>query len=516
VFSPSERGAGGWWVAAGAFGYLVVLLSFRLDRFPGLHGDEAWTGLFALRLASLGLYTPRAMNSYSGPLFAWLVSRMFHVVQPGVASLRLLGVAANACAVLILLVHFGRRFGMSRAFGWLLAIATTPMFLMKWRVAWEVYALQNLMIALLTVLLWQFLDNHRYSFPRVLAFVALTVLGVQSHVIFASVPLSLVVFASAELVVAKNWRVVPLWGLSVSSVLTSGALLGMAARVPQEAWLAHRVAYLVGAAVTVMASALLVRAAWLDTVIRRVFVRMAADAGWRAVAIGLLAVGALAFVALHLVALLQVIAGAVIFERIVSWMPSFWLFAPMIAWLLVVVGATAGRAIAVMTNQLQLSDYERLIALWPFAYMTIFVMFRPIPSIRHFEILMFLLTLSLASALPAVVARHRSVLALAAALIVPLHIRIWREMIDPVDRPPFRFRIGWSTETSSHFVSLDAVTQALERDGVCRVDSSDVFLRQPLQFYLATHPINCRSSKVLEAAYCTECADPPYVRWRLR
>jgi len=107
-------------------------------------------------------------------------------------------------------------------------------------------------------------------------------------------------------------------------------------------------------------------------------------------------------------------------------------------------------------------------------------------------------------------------MALAAALIIPLHISIWREMIDPVDRPPFTFRIGWATETSRHFVSLDAVMQALERDGVCRVDTSEYFLTQPLEFYLATHPVNCRSSKVLEAAYCTECADPPYVRWRLR
>ena len=347
--SPSERCAGGWWLAvAGAFGYLVVLLSFHLDRFPGLHGDEAWTGLFALRLASVGLYTPRAMNSYSGPLFAWVVSWIFHVVQPGVVSLRVLGVAANACAVLILLVHFGRRFGIG-AFAWLLAIATTPMFLLKWRVAWEVYALQNLMIALLTVSLWQCLDNHRYSFTRALAFVALTVLGVQSHVVFASVPLSLVVFASAELMLAKNRRVVPLWELLVISVLTSGALLAVAARVSQETWLADRAAYLMGAAVMVMAAAVLVRSTWLETAIRGVFVRMAADARWQAGAIGLLVVGALAFAALHLVALLQVIAGAVIFERIVSWMPSVWLFVPMIAWLLVVVGATAGRAIAVMT-----------------------------------------------------------------------------------------------------------------------------------------------------------------------
>ena len=39
----------------GACGYVLFVLTVELGHFPGLHGDEAWFGLEALRIRSDGL-----------------------------------------------------------------------------------------------------------------------------------------------------------------------------------------------------------------------------------------------------------------------------------------------------------------------------------------------------------------------------------------------------------------------------------------------------------------------------
>ena len=41
--------------AAAVFLYIAALVFYRLDAFPGLHGDEAWVGIFASRMRTLGV-----------------------------------------------------------------------------------------------------------------------------------------------------------------------------------------------------------------------------------------------------------------------------------------------------------------------------------------------------------------------------------------------------------------------------------------------------------------------------
>jgi hypothetical protein len=57
--------------------YVLALLSFNLTQFPGLHGDEAWLGLFVLQIRDRGLYSPHEMNHHTGSLYAWLLSWVF-------------------------------------------------------------------------------------------------------------------------------------------------------------------------------------------------------------------------------------------------------------------------------------------------------------------------------------------------------------------------------------------------------------------------------------------------------
>ena len=53
---------------------LLIAVVFRLSRFPGLEGDEAWVGLRALTFLQDGFFSVHGMNWYTGAAFQWLVA----------------------------------------------------------------------------------------------------------------------------------------------------------------------------------------------------------------------------------------------------------------------------------------------------------------------------------------------------------------------------------------------------------------------------------------------------------
>ncbi|MEQ1917783.1 MAG: hypothetical protein ABL955_01175, partial [Elusimicrobiota bacterium] len=172
---------------------LVALLA-RLSIVPALSLDEAWIGLFTERLRLLGAYTPHQMNHYTGPLFSWLVYASLSLRGLSVESLRLPGALLNAAAFMGLWLHLRRRVSPEAAASWVLLCAGSAYLLMKSRLAWEVYAFHPILIlGTLAVL----------SRPgRAAALIGLTLLGVENHFIYLSVPASLVVLFGAR----AAWR----------------------------------------------------------------------------------------------------------------------------------------------------------------------------------------------------------------------------------------------------------------------------------------------------------------------
>jgi hypothetical protein len=179
---PSVRWGWSWMAVLGCV-YVLALLSFHLAQFPGLHGDEAWLGLFALRIRDRGLYSPHEMNTYTGSLYAWLLSWVFTYFPPDVFSLRIGGVLLNGAAVVIATQHFAKRFGLGSALVWLYLLGTSALFVFKSRLAWEVTALQNLLLTGILVLCARFLEDRRRAFGDVLAFLVLNYIGVINHFI---------------------------------------------------------------------------------------------------------------------------------------------------------------------------------------------------------------------------------------------------------------------------------------------------------------------------------------------
>ena len=171
----------------------AALLLPKLGTIPGLHGDEAWFGLQAHKIIGAGARPLGGMTPYTGPLYQYLLVPVLALGGYEVAALRSLGVAANLVAAHFYFLLVRRFFDPWTAALAVLTLVTTPFFQLEGRFALEVTAL-NPVLALGAGLL---LARRRPA--SVFAAGLLLALGVWSHVIFLSVPLTIFVLAAFKL-----------------------------------------------------------------------------------------------------------------------------------------------------------------------------------------------------------------------------------------------------------------------------------------------------------------------------
>jgi len=352
---------------------------------------------------------------------------------------------------------------------------------------------------------------------RVALFAAVMQAGVMSHGIFATVPLSLAVCLVVLLIRRPDSPLVPLLRLTLVCLAASAVALATGMAMSPEGWQRYRTVCTAGDALLPIVSMAVFKAtSGQDARIRYWCGRTAASAATMRTLGGLVATGLLAFAALNLVGLIQVLSGVAIVERVVSWMPPPWLRIPLYAAAIGALGVAVGRAARSTRVARGFSESDRVLAFWPVALMAIFVLVRPVAAIRHFSILIFLLMLSLAAALPLLVARRRALIVVGGALVLAIQVCLWREILVPHVRRPIDFHVGWGAETSRHFQSLALLRGTMDRDGICRWHANDFFLNEPLAFDLAVRPVACRSSQVLEVDDCIDCTAAPFARWKLR
>jgi hypothetical protein len=86
-----------------------------------------------------------------------------------------------------------------------------------------------------------------------------------------------------------------------------------------------------------------------------------------------------------------------------------------------------------------------------------------------------------------------------------------RELLRDDNRPPFEtFEYGSYADTSRHFLKLDRLSDYLRNQGVCRVESSNFFIAQPMRFLTAIRE-PCGNPETVAIDYCTGCGGP--VEW---
>jgi hypothetical protein len=490
-------------IDAASFALLALCfagLLARLSAAPAMSLDEAWIGLFAARLGLRGFYTPHQMNHYTGPLYAGLVAAFYAARGISLESLRLPGALLNAAAAAGLWLHLRRRVSAEAAASWALLAAGSAYFLMKGRLAWEVYALHPILI------LGTLAALARPGGGWLLA--ALTLLGVQNHFIYLSIPASLVVLFGTR----AAWR-----GekeaegrlRDAAAALAAGAVFALIKHpVSDEVWGAHRAPLLAAATLLPLLAAFAVRRASIALLLLP-FTRARRELSL------LFGLAIAAFAAWHLAPLVQVFAGPVVFKRLFSYELPGALSVLFYAWGLFLAGLLVWSCVRAW-HEKDLTFEQRTLLLWPAAYAPVFILFRHTSSLRYYSLPALLGYLALAVALPRMAAADkRGVYRCALAAAFATQAFLLRELASPADRRPLDFHVGWRKENSRDFARKEGLFAAFDGSGACGIAHAErSFTAIPLFFHRAAEPAGrCDAALAFDADQCPECAAPPYYRW---
>lgn len=497
-------------LAVAVIALMSAQLFWRLGEFPGIHGDEAWVGLFALRLKAYGLFTPHEMNGYTGVLYGWLTQFVLGWFGVSVWSLRLIGAVANPLAWLVLWATVRRAAGHRAGLVWALLAACSGIVVLKSRVAWEVYALQPLLAALVLSASLRLAEGA--GRPWALLLFAASLLGVQNHFIFLSLPLALA--AAAAFLGARR----PEAGLAflpaalvnlglcaalfvVKPFLTESGWPAVRAPLVAAFWLSPLVAWAAlpyaerrrGELAALLASPRL--AAWVPRSRRALFALLAVSLWF------------------HALAFIEIQSGVAVAQRLAS-LPVPWLVAlPLYAWGAAVLWAALTDSWDRLSDGGEgLTPGAALIAALPVVYAAVFVLFRNTSSIRYYIIPCHLMLAALAASWPRRQGLRRpAVRAAAAAGMLGSAAVLGAAATGPVDRPPLRFRVGWHREKSHDFLDKRPLWEAVESRRLCLLRQDESMIDIPLIFRQHERPMpECDRSRSFGVRYCTDCSRPPY------
>jgi hypothetical protein len=483
-------------------GLCLVGLLARLGSAPAMSLDEAWIGLFADRLRRHGFYSPHAMNHYTGPLYARLAGFFYDARGVTLETLRLPGALLNAAALAGIWLHLRRRVSAEAAASWLLLCAGSAYFLLKSRLAWEVYALHPILVLGTLVALARPGGG--------VALIALTMLGTLNHFIYLSIPASLVVLFGAraawrgEAQAAGRLR-------DAAAALAAGLVLALLKYpLTDTLWSAHRPGLILALVLIPAAAAAAVRRA-PDAALLTPFVR-----GKRALST-LFALSLVAFAVWHLGPLIQIFAGPIVFKRLFSLELPGPVAAILYAWGVFLAGVLAWNCARAWHDE-SLDFHERTLLLWPAAFAAIFIFFRHTSSLRYYSLPGLLGALALAAALPRLAKPDkRAVYGCALAVTLATQAFLLRELASPGDRHPLSFRVGWRKENSKDFARKEGLFAAYDGSGACQVAHAErSFTAIPLFFHgLESRRTSCDGALAFDADQCPECANPPFYRWAI-
>jgi|CXWL01.1.fsa_nt_gi hypothetical protein len=478
-------------------------LLVHLGNVPALSLDEAWLGNFSLRLRALGSYTPHQMNHYTGPLYSWGLAGMTKLLGYGVFQIRLMGAVLNALALVGLWLHLRRRVSPEAGAAWAVLAAASAYFLMKSRLAWEVYALQPILILATLSLLAK-------PGRGAVALTALTMLGVQNHFIYLSIPASLVILFSVRAAWLKEEEALKALRPAVCALTAGIVLAAIKHPISDEAWVAHR--WLLGSTMAIVPT-LAAAAAWrLPFTLLLGFVTQ-----FRRELTMFFGLTVLAFFIWHVAPLVQIFAGPVVFKRMFALTLPLPLSFLLHVWGLFLVAVLIWQAVRAWHGE-KMTFHERTLLLWPAAFSAVFIVFRHTSSLRYYNLPWMICAPALAASLPRLARVDKKAIYLCAGFVALItQGLLWREIIAPAERTPLKFRVGWRKENSYDFARKEGLFAAFDASNACQIGHSErSFSAIPLFFHRYEKPLpNCDPKLIFDADQCPQCAQPPYYRWTI-
>lgn len=205
----------------------VLLLIPFLGTISGLHGDEAWAGVRAHEIME-GKLPLLGMNGYTGPIQQYLLSAELSVLGYNVFCLRLLTVITSLIGAVLYFNLAKRLFGARVAGVAAILLVSLPFFTVYSRSALEIFTLNPILSigGILLLLEGNERANRRRFWLWLLSGMCFG-LGTWNHLIFLSVPVSILVVAlfSRRLSFFGEWR---------SYMVAYGFLFALAPRLYYE------------------------------------------------------------------------------------------------------------------------------------------------------------------------------------------------------------------------------------------------------------------------------------------
>jgi hypothetical protein len=213
----------------------------------------------------------------------------------------------------------------------------------------------------------------------------------------------------------------------------------------------------------------------------------------------------------HFTPFLGTLAGIIMRERVVSYVTPIDSIAGLF-WAVVLIGVYFLYLIReTRSNDARQPDALRsALLVWPAAFLAIIHFIAPYASERYYLIPHFLFLVALALVLDEIHFFLKR--ALGVVLIIGFaqsQFFFWSEVTKAENRRPIEFRFGpYYSDTSAHFLKLDQLEAFLREEGVCKAESSNFFINEPLQFLQKSHPTICRESAIARIEYCDTCQEP--------
>ncbi|MBT1690797.1 hypothetical protein [Dawidia soli] len=151
----------------------------------GLHGDEAWGGLEAIRIIRQGVSRPFGIVPHTGLLQSLANAGVFINFDVGVTQLRVTGIFCNVIAVGILVYCIRTTFSNVSAFFLLLFFGQSAFYLLYAKISWEVCSFNLLFISLLLVSGYYVYTHQFHWFKWSFVFLFISLLAGYNHIIFS-------------------------------------------------------------------------------------------------------------------------------------------------------------------------------------------------------------------------------------------------------------------------------------------------------------------------------------------
>ncbi len=464
------------------FGYFGWWWIYKIGLLPGLHADEAWFGLEAIKIKKIGVTSLTGMTAYTGILQQLTNAGSFRIFGIGVTQLRITTVFFNLVGLCIIyqVLYSVRRVS---SLVLLLLLAQSVLFITTSRIAWEVNTFHLFFFSITFLSIMHIIRRGKQRTVWQHVFLIASMLGAYNHIIFSSLVLSLFLGLLFYSTVSKDGTYMKIILLCICSTFNTAILLCAFRYIPDLVGKADPLILIICVILLVFYQVRIIQNMELER-----FVLKTRALKYFVASFGMF--GLLLFLIHHGLAFFQFISNLKTFESIYGLVPNV-LFQSIYTICAIVF-------IIYLLISLFLNLTKRSI-ISPFAsvvifYFVIFTFYTTANSLRYYILVYFLCTTYLSLEIGKLRRVHYPLLLTVLTMILMnsyLLIKIYNRSEDQV--AAVTVTVGNSQkENSGHFLPNKPLINFLKKNKISKIKTitNDYFIQLPVAFYEQVSPWN--------------------------